>query len=205
MPVAFIYTHSEPEPAFDAETISEGEFGIVVFQHQDGSLGFDDDTATEFLNALLGEAMLVERAPEPRWQAGGAGTSRIFLRRHLGRGIFALVRPSERVHQELSALESATKQRRANEVRLRLGREPLPQPASVFDHWLSEEGKLEGVAFSFFCDNSALIAEWKHSDWGAYCVAYSRRPDEILAWVAAAATPGIDVRLVSSRRQLPSW
>jgi hypothetical protein len=178
---------------------------LVVFQRSSGRLGFGENEANEVLDGLLASATLVERALNPEWQAAGSPTARLFIRRHAGRGVFGLVESATAIMVELAALDKSRNQRKANEVRVRLGRDALPVSPTLFDSWITPGGQVGAPAFEFFRTNTALVTLWKHGEWGLHCRVYASTEQETLNWLAEAADAVAPMIIVKAISELPAW
>ena len=178
--------------------------GIVVFQNSAGRVGFDEDESTTLLNALLEKALLLDWTPAPEPHNPNPQTNRAFVRRHAGHGLFALVEPSEELQNDTVQLQRLVKQRRANEVRAKLGRPQLPLPATRLNDWGAPQAKPSLATLELLCKHTRTTCLWKHNEWGIYATALSEHQTAIEAW-ARSANDTHELTIVGSARALPQW
>ena len=178
----------------------------VVLRHPSGFVGFNDREGTPAMRALVSDVVVVAQRCSPAWLAiPGAQLSIQPMHSAVGHAA-TLSNPSPALMRELETVSRNDGRAKQNVVLARHGKGILPLTPTIFDDWLTADGKVRhrnAARISSACDFFVL---WSHSDWGYYAQFVSTSSDTVLARIRRAA---LDVHAtmkeVATESELPSW
>ena len=198
-----LYVYTAPTPLLGAKKLdSELHTSTLVFQNENGHLSFDSPQGAPVLDALVGHAILLQRANSPERANAVPEFTIKFVRWHASTGVVALTSPSEWLSSELKSTDAASVQRKTNAVRARLGRSPAPVPVNFFDDWIADHN-VTTSAFECLTANASMVSIWQHGEWGIYAkvIVHGQGFD----WANILTVENVSVVLCSAVNQLPVW
>jgi len=200
----YVYTEATPMHSI-GQMRPQAQFraSTLVFQSSQGPLGFDSPEGSAVLEGLVGDAVLLEQANSPERGSGGPGLTLKFVRWHASKGVIAIASPSEWLLSELVRTDAADRQRKANVVRMRLGRSTVPIDPGWFDSWIEDEQITEKILARLVA-NASIVSIWRHGEWGVYGRAYGCE-QALPGWVRRMEGQNTSVVMCSSLRELPVW
>jgi hypothetical protein len=192
----YVYTEATPGVSFAATTL--------VFQTSAGPISFDSAAGAVALEALIGDALLVERSSSPEWSRGDPSATLRFVRWHASRGVVALSSPSDRLQKELDRADLAKNRRKANAVRERLGRPTVTVDPGFFDEWVVDR-RLTNDALARLVLEASIVSIWCHGEWGIYARVHAGDDRNLLTWLRRAEHQDTTLVTCNASNELPVW
>ncbi len=178
----------------------------LVLRHDSGFVGFNDDEGTRAMRALVHDAIVVEQANSPTWSPMRGPQLSIQAMRSAVRTAATLTSPRPALMCELEAVSSNNARAKQNAILARHGKALLSLTPTMFDEWLTADGRVRRRNAAWIAASCDAFAIWSSSDWGFYARAISDSPDATLTRISRAA---LDVQAtmkqVATESELPSW
>ncbi len=178
----------------------------VVLQHPGGELGFERGRGAEALRSLVGDVVVVDRSNSPAWVTIPAEHLDNASLHGRTRRPVTCSRPGAELQRELDAAASNTVRAKVNALAERVGREPTPLVPTLFDDWITPDGRVRVSSAARIVAMCDAVCVWTFSDWGLHPRLVGRSRDDLIARVTqAAASLGARTKVAPLEASLPTW
>lgn len=178
----------------------------AVLQDESGRVGFESDKGGEVLRAFLGSAAVMEASNQPRWallEEKSVSTRRLAT---LGRIVVAGSFPGPQLLEQLNLVTSNQLRKKKNEILLRNGRPAAPVLPTLFDNWISGDGRVSLSSIRWLAAQCKQLSMWSSMNGGYTGRFLSWSQGDLLALVKhVEVAAGVRAVQVAHEADLPAW
>ncbi len=178
----------------------------VVLRHDSGFVGFNDDGGTPAVRALVHDTIVLEQANSPVWTSMPAPQISIQAMRSAVRTAATLTSPRPALIGELEAVSRNNARAKQNTILARHRKPLLPLTPTMFDAWVTADGKVHAMNAAWIAASCDLFVMWSSSEWGYYAQVLSDSAEKALSRISQAAQDvQATMKQVATASELPCW